>query len=173
MKAITRNECIDWLRFHYTRESMQFVNWQGQRAKTPQIKYAFPADSGKKVALARKIYRYFEDSSNTLIWVKEWNIFPSSSHLPLLMSTRMALGEFRSLDEASGHLFASTERQEAISILILGLEFFWDCIVASQDQGIICEISHDEYYCFYGENQSKLTEIDKSLASGSWGNPKS
>jgi hypothetical protein len=172
MTTLTAAECFSWIASHISTSSLERVPSPitGKRLTIPNPKYKYPPDSGKKVALARKIYKNFEESTSVLIWVRNWSIFPSSGHLPLLIQLRSALDERSSLDERPGHLLQYQQADQSLSLIILCLEFYWDCIICGSDSKIICELSHDEFYTFYGDNIEKLSEIETALASGKWGN---
>ena len=47
----------------------------------------FPSDSGKKVVMAKEVVRQFS-SGDFIIWIRNWSVWPSSSHLPLINRLR-------------------------------------------------------------------------------------
>ena len=127
------------------------------------IKMNLPKDSGQKVALANLIIRRFDPNQSLLVWVGNCMIWPSSGHIPLLMRLRQALGESRPLEEAQAHLFSSAEREDAVSFLILSLEFFWDLLIVESTGTLSFFVSHDEYLQVMAKDGNALREIDDRL----------
>lgn len=115
------------------------------------------------------IYHRLKDDSCALVWLKNWGVWQSSGHVHLLLRLRQALGENRSLDETPGHLFSANESDDAVSVLILSLEFYWDCLLVGSALNFACGVSHDEYYSIMGKDDSIMLEIENKLASGKWG----
>ena len=133
------------------------------------LKYALPKDSGKKVALIRLIFNKLAFASDILVWVNNSNVFPSSGHIPLLLSVRSAGGVTEPLDRYPGLLFNRESIQDAISVTILAAEFFWDCLVAGDGTEIVLFLSHDEYYCLMSRNVELLHGLKEYLASRNFG----
>lgn len=107
--------------------------------------FALPPDSGRKVYLANLLYALCSEGRRVLIYLQNWDIFPSSGHLPLLRRLREALGERRTLELSPGHVFHEGERDDAVSVLVLTAEFFWDCLVVGDSGSHAAYLSHDGY----------------------------
>jgi hypothetical protein len=75
--------------------------------------------------------------------------------MPLFDRFRQAFGERRPLIEAPGHVIRASERDDAVSILVLSVLYLWNCHVlsAAGDQALF--VSHDEYgWCAVRGSQS-------------------
>jgi hypothetical protein len=123
----------------------------------------FPLDPGAKTALAREAYGLFEKETSVLVSVLNVHIFPSSGHIPLLLSLRRSLGETRSVDEAPGHLFKKAEAADAVSVIVLALQFFWDCLVIGASGETVLYVSHDETCDLLSTSQTTIDRFN-SLA---------
>ena len=117
----------------------------------------YPADSGRKVHLARRLYSLVAAEPETLLLVDDWGGWSSSEHLPLFTRFREALGERRPLLEAPGHLVTPADREDAVSVVATSLLFVWDCygISATGRDGFY--FSHDEY-CYFASRDAAVAE---------------
>ena len=61
---------------------------------------------------------------------------------------RAAFGAKSALEETPGHLADATEKDDAISILIMSMEFYWDCFILCSSGNSIFYTSHDEFFYF-------------------------
>src|SRR6266705_5728301 len=133
MKFLSVNECTAWCRQHRYEVSER----EGHNSPYPElsdsefhrIEYELPDDSGSKVALARMTFESFDKPGEVLLWLRAWEVWPSSGHLPLFMRLRQSFGADCSIFETPGHLVPWAEQDDALSILVISLEFFWDCFV--------------------------------------------
>jgi hypothetical protein len=112
------------------------------------VRLQFPADSGKKVSLARRLHHLVASGPETLLLVDNWDVWPSSQHTPLFLRFREALGERRPLIEAPGHLITPADTDDAVSIIATSLLFFWDCYGFSSTGRDAFFISHDGFCSF-------------------------
>jgi hypothetical protein len=172
MKSLTTPECIELLkqygaeifddeRFSQILKKAPFSNFECAR-------FSMPKDSGRKVALARILFKQINQKSDVLIWLKNWEVWASSGHKPLVIRVREALGCKQTLEEAPGHLFPAAECDDAISFLILSAEFFWDCLVVAADLGVALFLSHDEFYLVVCREKEDLVRIQGILENGNW-----
>jgi len=132
------------------------------------LQYTIPTESGRKVALARGLFWQLKPESNVLVWLRNWIVWPSRAHIPLVLRLRQALGCEQSLEEAPGHLFEASEVDDAISLLILSLEFSWDCFLFDANRRFMCFVSHDEYLVLMGTDQSLVNRIGGVFESAEW-----
>lgn len=131
----------------------------------------YPESSGKKVALARWMHRVLR-AEEVLIWVRNWHVWPSMGHPPLMNRLRQAMGHSQSLEEFPAQLFSVNEAEDAVSLLIVPLQFSWDCLVAGSNFRFLCFFSHDGYYSLMTHDPILLAELHQSIFSGNWGKPK-
>lgn len=165
MRTLSQAESVEWMRFRFPISTTFQVGTNLPQLATvgyEVITFPLPVDSGKKVTLARRLYDLFQDDSAILIYLQNWSIFPSSSHLPLLQRFRQSLGQMRAVEDSPGHLFAN-EREDATSMLILAAEFFWDCLVVGESGTLVCYISHDEHLDILSTDKSTLSSIQARL----------
>jgi hypothetical protein len=128
------------------------------------LRHALPRDSGKKVALTKCLYNFVRMERRVLVLLNNWQVFPSSGHVPLVLRVRQALGESRPLVEFPGHLFSSDEHEDGISVVLVSAQFFWDCFVVGESATTFFFLSHDEYYEFYTRDSGVFAEFKRMVA---------
>jgi hypothetical protein len=173
MEAITPDECLKWLQAHgvptvqavYHNELLQNLTSAGFET----IKFQLPKESGRKVALARLTFKQFKSDSHVLVWLQNWEVFASTGHKPLLIRLRQAMGCSTELEATPGHIFPLEELADAISILIVSLEFCWDCLVVGTNTNLVFFISHDDFYLIMSSEKQTLSGVQSILESGKWG----
>jgi hypothetical protein len=167
MMAINPTQGLQWLGEHGFLNSAESASDEIFGMLPPSgfqaIKMNLPRDSGKKVALAKLIVRRFDPNESLLVWIGNWVVWPSSGHIPLLMRLRQAFGENRPLEAAPVHVFSSAEREDAVSFLILSLEFFWDLLIVESTGTLSFFVSHDEFLQVMAKDGTALTEINDRL----------
>jgi hypothetical protein len=129
------------------------------------VEVPYPADSGRKVAMARFLLSLVQPQPETLLLIDDWAVWPSNQHAPLFMRFRQALGERRELIEAPGHLISASDSDNAISIIATSLLFVWDCYGISTSGRDAFYISHDEF-CFFGSrDESTAAQVAERVAA--------
>ncbi len=81
------------------------------------------------------------------------------------------MGETRPLEEIPGHLFSSSEREDATSLLILGIEFYWDVLIVEPTGKRAFFFSHDEYLRALAKDGDILKKINESLIAAKFKTP--
>lgn len=142
MRVLSLDEAAKLLSTSDLREFFEDVSW-GYADPVPN--YRVPIDSGRKISLARVIANVLLEHGPFLLWFTETGVWPSSEHIQLLDRYRMSFGEFRSVHEAPVHWFDASERDDAISVLSLGLFFVWNLEIVTADRSTAVTISHDEW----------------------------
>jgi hypothetical protein len=162
MKFLTSTECAVWAgerglptRDYYGRGHLRPV---AEPAGLTRVEFKLPKDSGRKVWLARFLYSFLDPSPELLIWLGEWGVWSSSEHIPLVTRLRQALGEPRPLIEAPGHLVTPDEVDDGISLLVVALQFVWDCHVITASGRDVIFVSHDELGWF-GSRDARLADL--------------
>jgi hypothetical protein len=172
MHVLTDAECLVWLKNNCPPKIVSDTgDLQLYEGGLFSVRYSYPKDSGKKVALAKMILRKCFGDSKPLIWLRNWEIWPSSGHVPILLRIRQALNHLEPLEETPGHVFDSTEKDDAASLVILSLEFYWDCLIVAAERPVICLLSHDEYCAFISQKDEDLNAIREVFSSRKWGAP--
>ena len=123
------------------------------------VELPYPVDSGAKVALARRLFGLIESDAEALVLLDEWDVWPSSAHLPLLSRFREAFGERRSLIDAPGQLVPISHREDGISIVALAVLFVWDCYGISASGEDAFFVSHDEYCLFASRDAHRAERV--------------
>jgi hypothetical protein len=168
MRFLTPDE---WQAWCITRSvPVEEGNWPspefyGQDDGYHVVELPYPADSGAKVAMARRLMTLVQSKAETMILVDEWDVWPSSGHLPLMSRFREALGEYRPLIEAPGHLVPRSHVEDGISIVAMALLFVWDCYGISANGSHAFFISHDEY-CYLASRDKGQAEQVRSEWAG-------
>ena len=178
MRFLSYSQCAEWCveRRFPTRQSKGRIVGPDPYLRSPEfhfVEFTPPVDSGQKVWLARFLYSLLQPSSELLIWLGDWSVWPSSQHMPLFTRFREAFGEKRPLIEAPGHLLTPEEADDAISIMSVSMLFIWDCHVLSGSGRDAVHTSHDEFGWFASRDVSVAAtareKIDEALRRGSSG----
>ena len=153
MRFLSYSQCAEWCsqRGFPTRQIEGYIVGPHPDLQSPEfhfVTFTPPVDSGQKVWLARFLYSLLQPSSELLIWLGDWAVWPSSQHMPLFTRFREAFGEKRPLLEAPGHLLTPEEADDAVSIISVSLLFMWNCHVLSHSGRDAVFTSHDEFGWF-------------------------
>jgi hypothetical protein len=163
MKCLSDGESAEWCRAHGYPATDRGA--YGRPAPTVDQQYElvglnYPGDPGLRVRLARDILQEIMKGSEVLLWVDQWDVWPRSQHGPLFARFRQACGEMRPLIEAPGHLFSGNELDDALSVLVVSLLFYWDCHAFSAARGPVFFCCHDEWCGFFitpGDDSARLS----------------
>jgi len=174
MRFLTNSQCAEWCSQRGFPTHQIDGHAVGPNLQSPVfhfVKFTLPTDSGRKVWLAGFLYSLLQPSSELLIWLGEWEVWPSSQHMPLFTRFRQAFGEKRPLIEAPAHLLTPEEADDAVSIISISLLFIWDCHLLSASGRDAVFTSHDEFGWFASRDpsvaESVRKEINESLKSAS------
>lgn len=173
MRSITENECLLWIKDQGI-QTTQYVNAADFLRGMPfqnfaAVRFSLPKDSGQRVALARGLLFQLKPQSNILVRLRNWMVWPSSGHVPLVARLRQAMGCEKALEEQPGHLFDSTEIDDVISLLIVSLEFYWDCFIVDSNQRLLCFVSHDGHMVLMSRDQAYLEHVREMIETAKWG----
>jgi hypothetical protein len=168
MRFLSSAECADWC----ARRDISMrerglgggVRPDLKRADFQAAEFRFPKDSGRKVSLARFLYSLVEPSPETLLWLDDWTVWPSSQHMPLFARFRQALHEHRPLSESPGHLITPADQDDAISIISVSLLFFWDCYGIAASGRDTFYVSHDEFGYFASRDAERANRVREQLS---------
>jgi hypothetical protein len=166
MQFLTPKQWQAWCVEHQV--SLKEAGWMRPWVDAPcfhGVEIPYPTDSGAKTALARRLLSLVASGTETLILVDDWEVWPSSQHLPLFTRFREALGERRPLIEAPGHLVGPGDLDDAVSIIATSLFFIWDCYGISSTGRDAFYVSHDEYCCFASREASVAARVASDFAT--------
>ena len=166
MRILTPEECQSWCgeRNIPLRES-GWIRPDIGAETSHVVEVPYPDDSGAKVSLARFLLSLVEPDPETLLLIDDWDVWPSSQHMPLFTRFREALGEHRPLIEAPGHLVTAADMDDAVSIVATSLLFIWDCYGISSSGHDIFYFSHDEFCYFASSDPSVAARVTEQLAA--------
>jgi hypothetical protein len=83
--------------------------------------------------MSRVLAGPFQNAPFTLLWVRQWGVWPSSEHWALYYSLRRQYGDSTSIDEKCGHLVPRHEHDDLISLLSVSVLFGWDSLLIRED----------------------------------------
>jgi len=134
-----------------------------QEAHIARIPY--PAESYRVFFVAHWIATALTYRRPTLLFVTEWNIWPSSENWHLYYRLRQSHGDNRLLHDAPGHLFLEHESEDLASYLQLSMLNGWGGYVLTEANYINAFFSHDEYIDFFAEDSENLADVRKVLGA--------
>ena len=161
MRFFTPQECAAWC------EGLVTLNEKAKptRELTPphRLRCVIPASSEQLLWFSRCIESALQPRQTCLLWVTDWDIFPTSENLHLYYRLRQSYGDVRLLHEAPGHLCLDYEVPEVVTLLQLSMLFGWDLHLiptVSYAQAFVC---HDEWVSIGFDNESQLKETWEEL----------
>lgn len=90
--------------------------------------------------------------------------------MPLFTRFRLALGESRPLIDAPGHLLTPADVEDAVSIVVVSLQFFWNCHILTSSGRDAVFVSHDEVGWFASRDES-VAESMRQKIEKLWSGP--
>jgi hypothetical protein len=167
MRCLTDDECAAWCREHGYPVTANGA--YGRPAPLVDehfnlVRLALPDDAGRRVSLARDVIRRVSQRDDLLLWIDQWDIWPSSQHPPLFTRFRQAFGETRPLIAAPGHHFEQGQFDDGLSVLIFAMLFSWDCHVLSASRGPVFFTCHDEWSAFFVPPEQEAAPILASFS---------
>jgi hypothetical protein len=93
--------------------------------------------------LATRCVALLGDFAESLLWVTDFGIWPSSENQWLYYRLRRALGDKATLAERPGHLLNSIEKDDFVAFVHLALEFGWGAFIFSRPLSRYVHLSHD------------------------------
>ncbi|MFN0129528.1 MAG: hypothetical protein ACKV19_22910 [Verrucomicrobiales bacterium] len=168
MRCLTYSECAEWCarRDFPMRHIEGCVVGPHPELESPPfhfVDFTVPTDSGRKVAFGRFLYSLIDSAPELLFWLGEWAVWPSSQHMPLFSRFRQAHGESRPLIEAPGNLLGSDEADDAVSILVVSLQFVWNCHILSSSGRDAVFVSHDEFGWFASRDEAVAASARRKI----------
>ncbi len=155
MEIYSKQKAVEWL------ESREFRAENYAHARS----YRIPADSGRKSALARLLVRELMDGSGgeSLFWIDEYGIWPSSEMPSIFQGYRASLGERRPLSESECHLFDEHDSEKIECLVALVLYFAWGALLVNAFADAAVRISHDEVFTLYAKTQERLAPFEQAI----------
>ncbi len=147
MRFLHINECAEWC-----REQGASIDDPWTLAKDPalasesRILFAPNGSLGLEPQVLSACMARLGSWEECLLWVTEWDIWPSSEDWPALYRLRGAQGEIASLWHKPGHLFVTTEALLLADFLLIVLMNGWDAHLLPSNRATIGHrffVSHD------------------------------
>jgi hypothetical protein len=158
LRFYTRDECDTWVS-ERQRKMPDLV----PDAHLERIEY--PSEPYRVFFVALWVASELTFRRPTLLFVTEWDVWPSSENWHLYYKLRQSYGDNRLLGDAPGHLFLEHEQDDLASFLQLSMLNGWGGYVLTDANYVNAFFSHDEYIDFFAANSSKLADIRKMLGS--------
>jgi len=108
-------------------------------------KFKIPEDAQRQVNFVSGYMQAFRDEPTFLMWLDDWDVWPSGQRMHIFDRFRMSYGEHGPLFQSPGHLFEESEIEDAVSFVTLAVLFLWDCYVVTPKRKKLLFFSHDEY----------------------------
>lgn len=155
MKIITRDEAAEWCRSHGMATNEFGV--PAVRDVPEAEDFPIPADAGQRTALAREQIGKLSVDGSCLVWLDNWNVWPSGQWHHLFERFRLSYGCADSLTNRPAHLIDKSEMDAAVSMAVYAILMLWDCYVIG-DTGSWAFYSHDEWGRIKGCGGTGLTQ---------------
>ena len=93
--------------------------------------------------VARTLVNLIAPQQETLLWINEWGVWPSSENMHMYLALRRANGNTSRLADSNVHLFAEDESENATDFLQLVIENGWDASLFTSDGSAELRACHD------------------------------
>jgi len=123
----------------------------------------YPTEPHRIFALAHWIASSLTYRMPSLLWLTEWNIWPSSENWHLYYKLRHSYADLRLLPEAPGHLFLEHESEDLTSFLQIAMLNGWGGYVLTHANDVNVFFSHDEYIDFFAKLDKNLQGVRKEF----------
>lgn len=157
MRIVDKTEAMEWLSLRGITDS------EGRIAKSlfpRQATRYIEKDSGAKTGFARVLASHFSEFDESMLWIDEWGIWPTSENHDLFNGYRQSLGETRPVRDRPAHICTPTDEAAVFSLLSMVLYFVWGAVLAASSGEVVVRISHDEWVDVYAKD---VTEHEEDL----------
>jgi hypothetical protein len=141
MKIFSKREAGEWCNLHGVHLDESAL--PAVRTIADATDFPIPGDAGRRVALTTGQMWNLAIDSGCLVWLDDWNAWPSGQWYQLFERFRLSYGCHDPLAASPAHLVGKSEFDAAISIAVYAVLMLWDCYVVT-DQGAWIYYSHDE-----------------------------
>jgi len=120
---------------------------------------SYPAKPYQIFVLAHWIAQCLTYRQPTLLWITEWDIWPSSENWHVYYTIRRSQGDLRLLNEAPGHFFLGHESEEMATFLQIAMLNGWGGYILTEANYVNAFFSHDEFIKFFADIEENLSEV--------------
>jgi hypothetical protein len=131
MRFLYINEAAEWCREHGMEIGDGSFRLQpdSRLAHTSRLLYAPHGPTDQAPAITEACMSVMGPWGECLLWVTDWDIWPSTEDWPTAYAARGARGERLSLAEKPGHLFVPGQEQDLRLFLSMVIQYSWDAHV--------------------------------------------
>jgi hypothetical protein len=104
-----------------------------------------------------------EPFDKCLLWVTQWDVWPSNENLHLFYRLRESYGERRLLSDAPGHLFLKHEGPDLATFIELAILSGWDCYLLPNLKYASAFLSHDGFLDFFTDTLETAEQMQKAV----------
>jgi len=158
LRFFTKQECETWLSDRQRGVPDLDPNVHRERV-------AYPSEPHRVFFIAHWIASSLTYRRQTLLWITEWGIWPSTENWHLYYKLRHTYSDHRLLHEAPGHLFIGHETEDLASFLQIAMLNGWGGYVLTEIGYVNAFFSHDGYIDFFAEQNQNLADVRKVLVT--------
>jgi hypothetical protein len=141
MKIVDKHAAAKWCEEHGIPTNERGLPAMSKQKTT--IDFAIPKDAGARTALVKEHMEKALTGSSCMVWLNDWNVWPTGQWQHLFDRFRLSYGCSEHLIDKPAHIIEKGEYDAAISIVIYSVLMLWDCYVIT-DKGSWLFYSHDE-----------------------------
>ncbi|HUA34628.1 MAG TPA: hypothetical protein VMA09_13560 [Candidatus Binataceae bacterium] len=158
MQFLTTKQAQDWC-IACNIELDAFMVPKREAAKGHSVRVTLPHDYTRLLWVARLIEGSLKPRDRCLFWVTKTEVWPSSENWHLYYRIRQSYGDYRSMEDAPGHMFLNYEDFDLITFVEIGIVAGWDIhLLPLNGYGRIF-VCHDGWVQFTLESPQALAEI--------------
>ena len=141
MKIINKHEAGEWCLAHGI--PLNEFGLPAVRAVPDATDFPIPGDAGQRIALAKDQMGTLVMDVSCLVWLDDWNAWPSGQWHHLFERFRLSYECQAPMIERPAHIVGKDEVDAAVSIVVYAVLMLWDCYVIT-DRGSWVHYSHNE-----------------------------
>jgi hypothetical protein len=166
MQFLDLEGCRGWARDHNVTLTSRGWPVTIRELALPVVRFGLPSPVYRTTWFSQYLSVVLPGAAESLLWVTEWGIWPSSENWHLYRHLRQSYGNGNSVEQAPGHLFSSAERDDLATFLQVGILFGWDMnLLAFPDRARLF-VSHDEFVAIASADTGLLACCRAELGSG-------
>ncbi len=108
-------------------------------------RFELPDSADERSALASRHLDLLVGKHRTMVWITEWNVWPSLSGMEKFRNVRNALGETRELIDIPAFLLSNIEEPSIRDMVDIAVRHLWDVHIIAKSPKHWAYFSHDEH----------------------------
>lgn len=125
-------------------------------------RFELPDSAEERAGLASRHLDLLVGKHRSLVWITEWNVWPSLSGMGKFRAIRNALGETRELIDIPAFLFSESEEHAIRAMVDIAVRHLWEVHIITKSAKHWAFFSHDEH----GASSTRVPLTNNNILNG-------